>query len=216
MVCNNHRCNYIVFDSITKRNRKCKKTFSFFINESKYCYHHANKDYWDIISKIQAIVRGNICRSKLIRLKEMPTDIQYIITSYVREDFENSRYNCQLSNFLVKKIYKIICHISGNNRSYFDRWSLGNIRFNLRNMDNLLQIIHIIKLCKKYKSILNYNKKYTSPHINSLDCTCGFKNFSLKYIIKLIVNDIILCDYWLHPVIIKQFRSGGLNALKYD
>ena len=196
------RCQYDVFDPTTKRNRKCKKGFAFLINGCKCCHIHANKDYGIIISKIQAIVRGNLCRSKINKLKTMPYDIQRIITGYVREEFENSRYNCQLSNFLVKKIYKVLSEVNGNEYYFNPRIIRNNIS---RDPDKLLQLLQIIKLCVKYKSILNYNKKYTT--VNFYKVVVGFKESTLKYAVEQSAI-IMMRDYWLHPVTLKIFGRG--------
>lgn len=183
VVANNRRCEYIVIDTSTRRNRKCKKSFSFLINGCKCCYQHANKNYGNIIAKIQAVVRGNICRSKINRLKEMPSDIQKIISGYMREDFENSRYNCQLSNFLVKKIYKTIVAMTGSGYYFCER----AIYHALRNYYNVLEIFNLIKLIHKYKLILNYNKKYIRTWPLSIVDNFGFINISLKCAVQKII-----------------------------
>ena len=202
LVANNRRCEHIVFDTSTRRNRKCKKSFSFLINGCKCCYHHANKYYGRVIAKIQALVRGNICRSKTNKLKEMPLDIQQIVTGYMREEFENSRYNCQLSNFLVKKIYKVLSEVNGNGYYFNPHIIRNNIS---RDPEKLLQLLQIIKLCVKYKSILNYNKKYTT--VNFYKVVVGFKESTLKYAVEQSVI-IMMRDYWLHPLTLKILGRG--------
>lgn len=203
-VANIRRCEYIVLDSSTRHNRKCKKSFSFLINGCKCCYHHANKYYGLVIAKIQAAVRGNICRSRTNKLKEMPVDIQQIISGYVREEFENSRYNCQLSNFLVKKIYKVLSYVNGGGY-YFSPYMLCN---NItRNPDKLLELLQLIKLCLKYKSILNYNKKYTTVDKNTFYNGIGFKESTLKYAVEQSAI-IVMREYWLHPNTLKILGRG--------
>lgn len=184
------RCQYDVFDHITKRNRKCKKGFAFLINRCKYCHIHANKDYGVIILKIQAIVRGNLCRSKTNKLKKMPYDIQHIITGYVREEFENSRYNCQLSNFLVKKIYNTVKKLNGVYNYY---WKY-QIYYSLKDTNMFNDTIYVIKMVIKYKSILEYNKKYTCPDYNLSGF--GLRDVSLKYAISEICK-LINCGYFI-------------------
>lgn len=182
------RCQYDVFDPITKRNRKCKKGFAFLINGCKCCHIHANKDYGVIISKIQAIVRGNLCRNKTNKLKTMPYDIQHIITGYVREEFENSRYNCQLSNFLVKKIYNTVKKLNGG-YNYYWKYQIYN---SLQDTNMFNDIIYVIKMIIKYKSILEYNKKYNCPDYNLSGF--GLKDVSLKYAI-LEICKLMSCHY---------------------
>ena len=154
------KCSEYVIDIDTKRARKCKNAFKFIIRDCKFCRIHANINYNIYISRIQAAFHGMQIRKKIKKIRELPDDLQKTIIQKVRDEFVNSRQNIQLSNFLIKKfqafIFKLNNHITDR---YFEGIILNN--FSLMNQDQKKQFTHILYLNNKYKSILNYNTKYT-------------------------------------------------------
>ena len=171
-----NRCTANVIDNNTHRKRRCMKSFKFEINGCKYCHIHANKNFAVYVSKIQAVYRSYLCRNKVKKIKDMPTDIQQIITGYVREDFINARYNCQLSNFIIKKIRNYLYNLCYTNIYYSSR----TIDTKLNNIKNLYDLIN------KYESVLNYNNNFTTP-MYYYDYYYNSK-YSLKELMKKIWN----------------------------
>ena len=154
-----NRCSATVNDNNTRRNRRCMKSFKFEINGCKCCHIHANKNFGIYVCKIQAAYRSYLCRNKVKKIKEMPIDIQQMITGYVREEFENSRYNCQLSNFLVRKIRNFVRFL-GNAVTYYHPPIIDR---NLNKIENLYEVFYLVKLMNKYHVILTYNKEFVTP-----------------------------------------------------
>jgi hypothetical protein len=178
-----NRCIAIITDNKTHRNRRCMKSFKFDINGCKYCHIHANKNFAVYISKIQAAYRSYLCRNKVKKIKEMPTDIQQIITGFVREDFINARYNCQLSNFIIKKIRNYLYNLCNTNIYY----SCRIIDRQLNNVKNLYDLAKLNVLINKYESILNYNNNFTTP-MYCYDYYYNYNKYSLKELMKKILN----------------------------
>lgn len=195
-----NRCNATVIDNNTRRNRRCMKSFKFEINGCKCCHIHANKNFGIYVCKIQAVYRSYLCRNKVKKIKEMPVDIQQIITGYMRDDFVNSRYNCQLSNFLVKKIRKYLYYLSNTNLYYSSR----TFNRELNNVKKLYDFIKLKILIEKYEIILNYNNDYTKS-LYYYDNYFTRINYSLKDLIKNISN-IAICK-------IDDLQKGKLTII---
>lgn len=77
------KCCETVFDTITKRNRKCKLNRHF----REYCYIHAQISFKDYTTLIQRIWRGFYTRKKIKTLfYNLPRELQYHVMKYVRID----------------------------------------------------------------------------------------------------------------------------------
>ncbi len=77
----NCRCSANVFDSITKRYRKCKLTKVKVLNVD-FCRIHAYK----YVRKIQAVWKGFLCRRRLNLFKKLPTDVWDIVLYHTKKD----------------------------------------------------------------------------------------------------------------------------------
>ncbi len=176
------KCSQIVFDNLTRRERKCKKKFNFVIENCKFCHLHANIKYRKYVTKIQALFRGYKQRCMLKYLKIMPCDIQSKIVGIIKDEHRVVKYNQRLSNFLLKKLVKGISEITRyyHIRTVFDQFYLQ--RFILLNND-FVKSFKLIVLYKKYKKIIDLNPQFKK---------IVFKGYSGEYNISYYINMLIL------------------------
>ena len=177
-----NKCSEFVYDTLTRRQRKCKKKFNFVIQNCKYCHLHAKINYKKYICKIQAVFRGYKLRRMLEYFKSMPCDIQSKIIGIIKDEHRLVKYNQRLSNFLLKKLVKEISEITNNyyNKTQFQlrRTILINALF--------MKTFKLIVLYKKYKKIIHLN-----PQFNNIICFDFNGTYNLSYFINLLLVSLI-------------------------
>lgn len=177
-----NKCSEIVFDSMTHRQRKCKKKFNFVIENCKYCHLHANIYYKKYICKIQAVFRGYKQRRMLEYFKAMPCDIQSKIIGYIKDEHRIVKYNQRLSNFLLKKMVFEITQITSN----FYNTMRYTLRRSILTNGTFVRCFNLILLYKKYKTIIHLNPEFKKIiYTNSY-----YKN---DYTISYFINTLIVC-----------------------
>jgi hypothetical protein len=196
------KCSQIVFDNLTRRERKCKKKFNFVIQNCKFCHLHANIHYKKYVTKIQALFRGYKQRRMLKYFKTMPCDIQSKIVGIIKDEHHVIKYNQRLSNFLLKKLLKEISEITRNydikSQSYLQRHILLNNLF--------VKSFKLILLYKKYKKIINLN-----PQFKKILCKDYFGEYNISYFINMLTvcltNIVKMEDEYLIQTLINK----GIN-----
>lgn len=152
-----NRCCQIVFDKTKGYNRRCKKKCNYIVSGDKYCSTHVTSIFKNNITKIQSSYRGHRIRLKLKYFKVMPYDIQYKILEYMRDDFYNARFNCQISNYVIKKLKLYTISIT----NYFHSTSsLRYIHYLNTNPTIFVKCLKLLLIIVKYKSIIEYNPQY--------------------------------------------------------
>ena len=117
-----YRCSQIIYDNVSKRNRKCKKQYTFILNNCKFCTIHATK--YSKIIKIQCLYRGYKARSKIKQLKLMPDDIRVLILNTIKESREK-----QIYNYFKEKYGDWILYDPGINKNTYFLWLLPLLIF---------------------------------------------------------------------------------------
>ena len=160
-------CSCYVFDTTTKKNRKCKLKPKYTYDSKKYCHVHINNTtYVNSIIKIQSVYKGYIGRKLVKKYNCLPEEVQRIICKYTHQDIYYYRYCEKISTIIINKAINFIknyyltylqCEFIENmrndNRHTFE--TLENINY-LKSM--FKEIIHIFYLIDKYISILNISK----------------------------------------------------------
>ena len=177
-----NKCCIPVFDTVTRRQRKCKKKFNFIIENCKYCHLHANINYSQYICKIQAVFRGYKQRRMLEYFKAMPCDIQSKIIGIIKDEHRVVIYNQRLSNFLLKKLKKEIFQIT-NNYYYVNRVSLQRI---IISNDLFVKTFKLMVLYKKYKKLIHFN-----PGFQKIVKKDFYGVYDLAYFINLLIVCLI-------------------------
>tara|TARA_B100001093_G_C26771165_1_gene990263 strand:+ start:470 stop:1102 length:633 start_codon:yes stop_codon:yes gene_type:complete len=179
-----NKCSEIVFDSMTHRDRKCKKKFNFVIENCKYCHLHANLYYKQYICKIQATFRGYKQRRMLKYFKAMPCDIQSKIIGYIKDEHSIIKYNQRLSNFLLKKMVVEITQITNN----FYNTMRYTLRRSIITNGTFVRCFKLILVYKKYKTIIHLN-----PEFKKIIYTNSYykDNYNISYFINLLIVCII-------------------------
>ena len=110
------RCSASVFDSMTKRYRKCKLTKVKELNVD-FCRIHVYK----YVRKIQAVWKGFLCRRRLNIFKNLPSDVWNIVLYHTKMD-----HNITLKYIpSVVKIYKnrLNYYNTELNKIYVSSWA---------------------------------------------------------------------------------------------
>lgn len=197
-----NKCSEIVFDSLTRRQRKCKNKFNFVIENCKYCHLHANIYYKKYICKIQAVFRGYKQRCMLEYFKAMPCDIQSKIIGYIKDEHSIIKYNQRLSNFLLKKLEKEISQIT-NNYYLINRVSLQRT---IINNDLFIKTFKLIVLYKKYKKIIYLNHEFKK--IVKIYC---YGVYDLSYFINILSVCLIDIINYEDEYFIERLIQKGIN-----
>ena len=197
------KCCQIVFDNLTRRERKCKKKFNFVIDNCKFCHFHANIYYRQYISKIQAVFRGYKQRRMLEYFKLMPYDIQSKIIGIIKDEHHVVKYNQRLSNFLLKKLVKEISQITNN---YY------TLRRSILTNGSFIKCFKLIVLYKKYKTIIHLNPEFKKKiYINYY----YGDNYTISYFINLLIVCLIdvikkADEYFIQNLIYKGINYNEL------
>jgi len=146
------RCQYIVFDNLTKRKRLCKKSKKVNI----YCTTHLQILYLTKIIKIQSVYRSFYIRKKLKIYYKLPRDIQRKIIWHLNKDLYLKHFNSSITNIVHKKIINFYSNV--NYKSIL----LNEFNINLINSINsnefFYDLNYIAKIIIKYFPIINLNR----------------------------------------------------------
>ena len=160
------RCEYIVTDTSTCKQRKCKNNHKLVIQGLKYCTLHYNHIYKKNIIYIQKIVRGKRCRKRMKYYKNLNDDTQKIIIKYMRAEYYNKMYNKSITNVILTKIDNFIT------KYFIGRYSIlfinGAIQwYNVERISRYptfdkigSELFHIYYLLDKYNILIKDNKKF--------------------------------------------------------
>ena len=150
----NNRCEYIVTDSSTYKQRKCKNNHKWIIQGLKYCTLHYNHIYKNCIIYIQKIFRGKRCRQRMKYYKNLNDDTQKIIIKYMRAEHYNKMYNKSITNVILTKIDNFIT-------KYFIQWYNVERMSRYPTFDKIgTELFHIYYLLDKYNILIKDNKKF--------------------------------------------------------
>ena len=188
----NNRCNFTIHVRNTKQKRKCKNKAAFDFNDCRLCKLHSNVKFRSFVIKIQSAFRSHRCRVLLIKLRDLPIDLQNHIIGFIKNDFKEQRIYNQISNYLVKKFRNHIYFLNNNtftdnnnntltdnnnntltdnnnnntltdnNNYYSNSIILANICNSLLDFSHIDYTINLLLKMQKYKILLNYNKNYTN------------------------------------------------------
>lgn len=210
----NYRCEILITDSTTKRRRKCKNIFKFYILGKKCCTIHANSLYIKYIVKIQKIFRAYKLRKKFNYFKQLPTDLQHKIITYSRDSFYDNKRNKKIAEIILNKIDIFI-------KKYFNvlqqkNYLLGAIEFynfEQSNYDTELYVsnthpnanylinhaLHLFYLLDKYHFIIVKQKKfYSYNYITIYDISSMF--------LKLLLLQEIILKYKHQIIDIENYK----------
>jgi hypothetical protein len=102
------RCQSVVMDPTTKRNRKCKLSPKFFTCTGKYCILHCKIKYNYHVIKIQAAWIGFRTRIKLKNLYiGLPRDLQLHVLKFARESFYIERQHKIINKIIAKRFERL-------------------------------------------------------------------------------------------------------------
>lgn len=202
----NNRCNFTIHVRNTKQKRKCKNKAAFDFNDCRLCKLHSNVKFRPFVIKIQSAFRSHRCRVLLIKLRDLPIDLQNHIIGFIKNDFKEQRIYNQISNYLVKKFRNHIYFLNNNNNTLTDNNNyysnsiiLANICNSLLDFSHIDYTINLLLKMQKYKILLNYNKNYTNsttPYLKtwqSLNLASNRSLTSLKTLMEYIYN---YCKRW--------------------
>lgn len=162
----NNRCEYIVTDSSTCKQRKCKNNHKWVIKSLKYCTLHYNHIYKKNIIYIQKFIRGRRCRQRIKYYKNLNDDTQRIIIKHIRNEYYNKMYNKSITDVILKKIDNFITkYLTGRYSIVFIN---GAIKwYNVETMSRYptfdkigRELFHIYYLLDKYNILIKDNKKF--------------------------------------------------------
>tara|TARA_B100001094_G_C18004473_1_gene706904 strand:+ start:100 stop:915 length:816 start_codon:yes stop_codon:yes gene_type:complete len=120
------RCQFIVFDNNTKRNRLCKNKKKFF----NFCFIHAPIKN---VILIQSYFKAHLVRKKLFYYKQLPCDLQKKIIWYMRKDLYIKSFNNSIIKIIYNKLKKFLnsvnitntLDVNSNNLSYNHEYEYG-------------------------------------------------------------------------------------------
>ena len=143
-----NRCQVIVLDQETKRNRLCKKNKKF-VN---ICTCHALM----YIIKVQAFYKGFYVRRKLKIFNNLPRDIQRLIIYHINEEIYTRRFNSSISKLLDNKLNTFFNNpdyiIFINSYITFDNYYKNN---SIEANEFVIELFYILRLIKKYELLIN-------------------------------------------------------------
>ena len=210
---NKLRCNNIVFDLKSQKERLCKHKINKNTN-ILYCSLHYNIFIKKNILKIQSHYRGYVCRKKTNYFKHCPIEVVHKILFYYNQDFHYERYKNTISNIITNKLENFI------KKRYLSHGQITYVHsiietYNNRNLFNLYreadiicnEILYLFYLLDKYKIILDIDtnnfflKKYKDyEHLHRMNCVTiydKFKTLQIRlypYITSININLFILLD----------------------
>jgi len=165
------RCAKYIFDTTTKRTRKCKNKKCL----RELCTIHYKMFYNDSIIIIQSIFRGNKVRSKLNNIFfKLPEEIRHIVIENIREDYYNTKRNNIIVNIINNRLI-ILLGISYNEFYFYEQENLYFLEINKLYI-LLNKYFCIIKLNKNIKKLYNLTKlrHYTIDNSGSINPTLQF------------------------------------------
>ena len=112
------RCLSYVVDKETKRKRRCK--LSIWCNHNKFCYVHFCASYKVSILIIQKIWRGFRIRKLVNRFITLPTELQNLISDYVREQHVIKQINNKITLLITNRFKISFSHLLSKKVFYYD------------------------------------------------------------------------------------------------
>lgn len=203
------KCDCIVFDNETKRNRKCKNKFKIIHKDVKYCTTHYNYYIGREAITIQKYYRRYRQKKLVSKLKELPPEIMDRILYYTKHDLHYSKYLNTISNIIINKVEDFIKLYFSDKEKYLHlKRSIKGISDNRETIDIVNKIYNIFYLIDKYGSIIKTKDRYTErkyEHISfaKLDISMEQVLYSLqilifnleKYLIENVENHFIYKKY---------------------
>lgn len=156
------KCDCIVFDNETKRNRKCKNKFKIIHKDVKYCTTHYNYYIGREAIIIQKYYRRYRQKKLVNKLKELPPEIMNRILFYTKYDLHYSKYLNTISNIVINKIEDFIKRYFSDEEKYLDlKRFIKIISYNTETIDIVNEIYNIFYLIDKYGAIIKTKDRYT-------------------------------------------------------
>lgn len=189
-----NRCEYVVTDSFTGKQRKCKNNHKWTIQDLKYCTLHYNHIYKNNIIYIQKFIRGRRCRQRIKYYKNLNDDTQKIIIKYIRDECYNKMYNKSITNVIMKKIDTFITkYLIGHSSIMFlygaIQWYNTHTLLRYPTFDKIgTELFHIYYLLDKYNILIKDNKRF---YFYKYKDTIHYQRISMYYKLKYIADKII-------------------------
>ena len=172
------RCNYIVLDKNTKRNRKCKNKQTFL----EFCTNHYNYLYLKNILYIQSKFRGNKVRQKLNNIYYLlPDELQNKIIYHVSEDYYYLKYTNSICKVIDNKLNNLITSQYTRNIIYSTITQPITSYYN--NIDiYILDLFNIYYIMNKYSSIILKYTKFKKLNIYLLLKIANILTYSTSFV----------------------------------
>ena len=156
------KCDCIVFDNETKRNRKCKNKFKIIHKDVKYCTTHYNYYIGREAIIIQKYYRRYRQKKLVNKLKELPPEIMDRILFYTKYDVHYRKYLNTISNIVINKVEDFIKIYFSNQEKYeYLKESIRRISYNTETINRVNKIYNIFYLIDKYGSIIKTKDRYS-------------------------------------------------------
>lgn len=216
----NNRCEYIVTDSSTCKQRKCKNNHKCVIQGLKYCTLHYNNIYKNSIIYIQKLARGIRCRQRIKYYKNLNDDTQKIIVKNMRAEHYNKMYNKSITNIILKKIDNFITkYLTGRYSILFIngaiQWYNEETKSRYATFDKIgRELFHIYYLLDKYNILIKDNKKF---YFYKYKNTLHYERISMYSKLKCIADKIIEYskeDKNLHGLSLIDNFASNLDSIK--
>ena len=178
------KCDCIVFDNETKRNRKCKNKFKIIHKDVKYCTTHYNYYIGREAIIIQKYYRRYRQKKLVNKLKELPPEIMDRILFYTKYDVHYRKYLNTISNIVINKVEDFIKIYFSNQEKYeYLKESIRRISYNTETINRVNKIYNIFYLIDKYASIIKTKDRYTERKYTSF---CHYKYISMDHSLYLL------------------------------
>ena len=152
----NCRCSASVFDSMTKRYRKCKLTKVKLLDVS-FCRIHVHKH----VRKIQAVWKGFLCRRRLNIFKNLPSDVWDIVLYHTKME-----HNITLKYIpSVIKIYKnrLNYYNTELNKIYSSAWANNQMsRYEFEKKELYIKAAYTRNILTKFGMHLPFHNVYAN------------------------------------------------------
>lgn len=186
-----NRCQCVVFDTLTKRNRLCKNKKKILDFCSTHVIFYLNK----YVIKIQSVYKGYYIRKKIDIFYKLPRDLQRKVIWHMNKEIYLNYFHSSISKIIYSKYEKFTTEFLDILLKGKQLFSTNQFKIGHENIFNQ-ELYNIVKLSIKYSCLINKSKILNNIRL----LTSYFHYFELIYISSQSEEYKLIMNYYEHFV----------------